>query len=147
VLPCLHRHSPSSSSRRRGMVHGDYSSATFFTTPSRLPTAILPLHCTWAPLAGYRNSPQVWPWSPVAPCFVSGVFQKLFSSVSSVCCNGYIRMLQVYVSSVSVVFRRMFHVFHLYVFILMLRKDLMLYMLQWLHTYVSKCMFHMFRLF
>ena len=38
--------------------------------------------------------------------FVSTVFQKLFSSVSSVCCvccNGYIRMLQVYVSNISIV--------------------------------------------
>jgi hypothetical protein len=57
-----------------------------------------------------------------APCFVSGVFQKLFPSVSSVCCNSYICMLQVYVSSVSVVsyvcfthFICIFHVFHLYV--------------------------------
>jgi hypothetical protein len=47
--------------------------------------------------------------------FVSGVFQKLFSSVSFVCCDDYIRMLQVYVSSVSVCFLRMFHMFHLYV--------------------------------
>jgi hypothetical protein len=32
--------------------------ATFFTAPSRLLAAILPLHCTRAPLVGYRSSPQ-----------------------------------------------------------------------------------------
>jgi hypothetical protein len=43
---------------RRGVVHDDYSSAAFFTTPSHLPTAILPLHCTRALLAGYCSSPS-----------------------------------------------------------------------------------------
>jgi hypothetical protein len=51
------------------------------------------------------------PWLAAAPCFVSGVFQKLFSSVSSVCCNDYM-----YVENICFnCFRRMFHVFHLYV--------------------------------
>jgi hypothetical protein len=93
-------------------------------------------------------------------------FRSCFPSVSSVCyvcCNGYVRMLQVYVSSVSCVclscFICMFHVFSSVCFILMLQKDLMLHMLQWLHTYVSsvcstcficldvccKCMFQMFQ--
>ena len=122
-LPTTTHHSPPSSSTWRGVVHGDCADATFFTIPSRLPAAILPLHCTWVLLVGYRSFPPGRPWMPAAPCFVSGVFQKLFPSVPSVrcvCCNGYIRMLQVYVSSVSVVsdvcftcFIYMFHVFHL----------------------------------
>jgi hypothetical protein len=78
------------------LVHGDCSGAAIFTTPSRLPAAILPRSCTRAPLTSYRRSPQGRPWLVVAPCFVSGVFQKLFPSdsfVCCVCCNGYIRML------------------------------------------------------
>jgi hypothetical protein len=122
------------------MVHGDCSSAAFFTMPSRLLAIILPFHCTRAPLAGYRSSPPGRPCLPVAPCFVSSVFRKLFPSVSSVCyvcCNGYVRMLQLYISSVSYVcltcFICIFHVFSsvcFICFILMLQKDLMLHMLQ-----------------
>jgi hypothetical protein len=66
------------------VVHSDCSSVAFFTMPSRLPAAILPLHCTRAPLASYRSSTLGKPWLPAAPCFVLGVFQKLFSSISSV---------------------------------------------------------------
>jgi hypothetical protein len=76
----------------------------------------------------------------------SGVFQKLFLSVSYVCCvrcNGYIRMLEVHVSSILVVsdvcFTRFICMFHVFI--------LMLHMLQWLYTYVlsvcSTCV-HMF---
>jgi len=166
-LPTTTHHSPPSSSTWRGVVHGDCADATFFTIPSRLPAAILPVHGTWAPLTGYRSSPPGRPWMPAAPCFVSGVFQKLFPSVPSVrcvCCNGYIRTLQVYVSSISVVsytyVSRVSSICFM-CFILLLQKDLMLHMLQWLHTYVSsicsnvssvlvvccKCMFQMFHLF
>jgi hypothetical protein len=87
------------------VVHIDCSGTAFFTTSSRLPAAILSLHCTRVLLVGYRSSPAGRQWLPVAPCFISSVFQKLFSSISC--------------------------------FILMLQKDMMFHMLQWLNTYVS----------
>ena len=57
------RHSPLADEffERRSVVHGNCSHATFFTTPSRLPVAILPFHGTRAPLAGYHNSPLCRP--------------------------------------------------------------------------------------
>jgi hypothetical protein len=62
------------------MVHGDYSGAAFFTAPSCLPPAILPLHCTREPLAGYRSSPPGKPWPLTTPCFqvFSGVLEIRF---------------------------------------------------------------------
>jgi hypothetical protein len=62
--------------------------------------SILPLHCTRAPLAGYRISPPHRPWPPAISCFKC--FRRMFSSVSfgcCECCNGYKHMLQMYVSS------------------------------------------------
>jgi hypothetical protein len=88
------------------VVHGVCSGAAFFIVASRLPAVILLLHCTQAPLAGYRNSPLSRPWPPMTLChkYVFRCFRTMFSSVSSgycLYCNGYIRMLQVYISSVS----------------------------------------------
>jgi hypothetical protein len=57
------------------------------------------------------------------------VFHVYVSSVYCTCCNGYTRLLQVYLPNVSLVFIRMLH------------------MLQWLYAYVVKCMFQMFQLF
>jgi hypothetical protein len=75
---------PPGSPRRRGVVHGDSSGAAFSTAPSCPPAAILPLHCSRAPLAGYRCSPPGRPWPPVMMCFKC--FRRMFSSVSSRCC-------------------------------------------------------------
>jgi hypothetical protein len=116
-LPTASHHSLPSSPSQHGVVHGDCSSATFFIAPSRLPAAILPLHCTQVPLMVYRISTSGRPWLPATPCvLLFQVFQKLFSSVSSgycICCNGYIHMLQVYVSSVLVILDVCFECFHL----------------------------------
>ena len=76
----------------------DCSSVALFTTPSRLPTAILSLHYTRAPLARYHRSPIGRPWAQAMSCF--RCFKHMFSSVSFGCCiycNGYICMLAVYV--------------------------------------------------
>jgi hypothetical protein len=90
--------------------------------------------------------------------FVPGVFQKLFSSVSSVyciCCNDYIRMLQVYVLNILDVcftcFILMFHVFHLDISCVLFYLDVakgsdVAYVAMATHIYF-KCMFHMFYLF
>ena len=74
-LPTATHHSPLSSWSQRGVVHGDCSRTTFFTTPSHLPASIIPLHCTRVSLAGYRNSPPGRLWLLAAPYFVLGVFQ------------------------------------------------------------------------
>jgi len=96
----------------------DCSSVTLFTTPSRLHAAILPP----SPL---HPSAIYWlPQFPTRLAMAAGGAMCLFqvcyvSSVCCICCNGYMRMLQVYVLSVSVVlyvcfthFIYMFHVFH-----------------------------------
>jgi hypothetical protein len=95
ALPLL----PPSSPRSCGVVHDDCSGAMVSTSPSCLPAAILPLYCTRAPFAGYCSSPPGMSWPPVISCFKC--FRRMFSSISSrccICCNDYIRMLQVYVS-------------------------------------------------
>jgi hypothetical protein len=95
ALPLL----PPSSPRSCGVVHDDCSGATFSTAPSCLPAAILSLHCTRVPFAGYRSSPPGMSWPPVISRFKC--FRRMFSSISSrccICCNDYIHILQVYVS-------------------------------------------------
>jgi hypothetical protein len=61
-------HWPLSSSSQRCVVHNNCSGTSFFTAPSRLSTAILPLHCTRA-FASYRSSPLGRPWLPATLCF------------------------------------------------------------------------------
>jgi hypothetical protein len=101
ALPLL----PPSSPRSCSVVHDDCSGATFSTAPSCSPAAILPLHCNKASFAGSRSSPLGMLWPPVISCFKC--FRRMFSSVSSrccICCNGYIYMLQVYVSCYEHIF-------------------------------------------
>jgi hypothetical protein len=99
-LPTTTHHSPSSSSGQRSVVHSGCSGAVFFTVPSRLPAAILPLHYTQASLAGCRSSPPGRPWPLATPCFkcFQG-FRNMFSFVSfryCLRCNDYIHMLLVF---------------------------------------------------
>jgi hypothetical protein len=97
---------------RCSMVHEDCSGAMFSTAPSCPPAAILSLHYTRAPLASSRNFPPGRPWTPMISCFKC--FRCMFSSASFGCCvycNGYIRMLQAYVSC----YKHMFQVFQTYV--------------------------------
>jgi hypothetical protein len=90
-------HTLPSSSSRCSMVHDDCS---------RCSSPCLAA-CTQVPLAGYCSSLLGRPCPPPTSC--SSVFRcfiSMFSSVKSgycLCCNDYIHMLQVYVSSVSVV--------------------------------------------
>jgi hypothetical protein len=137
---CLHISPPSLTTRRRvlcalrGVVHGHYSSAAFFTAPSHSSTAILPLYGTRAPLTDYHSSPPGRSWPPVMPCF--RCFRSMFLGVSSgcsICCNGYIyaccknmfQVFQTYVLSaccisisgccITCTCKCMFRVFHTYV--------------------------------
>ena len=99
------------------VLHADvvWSTATPLArhSPSHLAARLPPSSlCTRAPLAGYCSSPQGRPWPPTISCFKC--FRRMFSSVSfgcCECCNGYICMLQTYVSY----YKQMFQVFQTYV--------------------------------
>jgi hypothetical protein len=64
--------------------------AAFFTMPSRLPAAILPLHCIRVPLAGYCSPHQVGHGCRRAPC----VCFRCGLEVVSKCFIYMLRMLQ-----------------------------------------------------
>ena len=108
-LPTATHHSPPSSTSRHGMVHSDCLTAPTWRCSPHPAACLPPSSLSTAPerhLLATAVPHQVGHGCRRRHVFVSTVFQKLFSSVSSVCCvccNGYIRMLQVYVSNISIV--------------------------------------------
>ena len=112
-LPTATHHLAPSSSSRRGVVHGDCSGAAFFTAPSRLLAAILPLHYTRALLVGYHGSPPGRPCPPMTSCFKwFQVFQKYVFKCLSMLQWLYTHIASIYFKCFSC-FRRMFQVFYL----------------------------------
>jgi hypothetical protein len=75
-----------------------------------------------------------WLYTVCYKCKCFSRFKRVASVLSGccICCNGYTHMLQVYVSNVSAIFKRMLQVFYL---------DMMLHMLHWLYTYVTSVRF------
>ena len=161
-LPTATHHSPPSSTSRHGVVHSDCLTAPAWRCSPHPAACLPPSSLSTAPerhLLATAVPHQVGHGCRRRHVFVSTVFQKLFSSVSSVCCvccNGYIRMLQwlhTYVASICFkhfrCLRRMFHAFHLYVSCVsfdVAKGSNVAYVAMATHV-CFKCMSHMFHLF